>query len=64
MKKSMVSLMAVLFLAAVSGPAFAAEPTPVQTPAAKSMKHKKVRHKKKMAKEKKAMKAESTPTAK
>jgi len=54
-------LVALLFLGAVSVPVFAANPTPVTTPAAKVMKHKKVHHTKKM---KKAAKVSSTPAAK
>ena len=59
MKKLIVSLMTVLFLSALSGPVFAADTMPAKTPVAKSMKHKK-----KMKRGKKAMKPNSTPTAK
>ena len=63
MKKLMTSLVAVLFLAVVSGPVSAAEPTPVKTPVTKSMKHKKLGHKR-SKKAKKAVKPSSTPTVK
>lgn len=62
MKKSLMTLVALSFLVAVSAPAFAAEATPVQTPVVKAMKHKKVRHHKK--KMKKAATPSSTPTSK
>ncbi len=58
MKKSLIALAAVLFLAVSFSPVLA-DTTPVKTPAAKSMKHKKT-HKK----GKKAMKPASTPMAK
>lgn len=63
MKKALLSLVALLFLGAVSAPVFAAEPTPGKTPAAKMMKHKKVHHYKKKG-SKKAAKPSSTPMAK
>jgi len=59
MKKLIAALMMILFVGAVSGPVWA-DTTPVKTPVAKSMKHKK----KMMKKKKKAMKPSSTPTAK
>jgi hypothetical protein len=61
MKKWLASLVAVSFLASVSGPIFAAPATPGPAPAAKSMKHKKKTHKKKGSQ---GAKAGSTPTAK
>lgn len=60
MKKWLASLVAVFFLAVVSGPVFADSAAPMATPGAKAMKHKKKSHKK----GKKSMKASSTPTAK
>ncbi len=65
MRKMIASMATVMFLAVVSGPAFAQAPTPAPTHAAKAMKHKKGH--KKVKKGKKAKKAEtsnSTPTAK
>ena len=67
MKKSIALLMTFLFLAVVSGPALADEAKPTTTPAAKSMKHKKMAHKagkKSGKKTQKKVKAETTPTAK
>lgn len=62
MKKWLASTVAVLFLAAASGPLFAAPATPGPTSGAKSAKHsKKKTHKKKGTK---SSKASSTPTAK
>jgi hypothetical protein len=60
MKRLIASLAAVLFLAVVSGSAFAAETVPAKTPTAKTMKHKGAHKKKK----KKAMNPSSTPTVK
>jgi hypothetical protein len=62
MKKSLRTLLVLSFLGAVCAPVFAAEATPVTTPAAKVMKHKKVRHHKKTMK--KAAKPVTTPEAK
>ena len=59
MKKGIVALAAVFFLAVVSGPAFAVTPTPEKTPMVKSMKHSKMH--KKTAKRKKTVKPSSTP---
>ncbi len=60
MKKVLATLLAVMFLAVVAGSAFAAEPTPSKTPAAKTMKHKRT-HKKKMSK---TVKPSTTPMVK
>lgn len=65
MKKIIAASAALFFLVASSGPLFAAEATPVTTPAAKTAKHakhhwKKAAHGKKKAKVK--AKASSTPT--
>ncbi|HJT23695.1 MAG TPA: hypothetical protein VJ873_03920 [bacterium] len=65
MKKLFYPMMAALFLAAVSAPAFAAEAQKEATPTAKTMKHKAVsKHKKSHHRKKKAAKPESTPAAK
>jgi len=65
MKKLIISMAAVFFLAAIGGPVWADDSAPAKTPTAKTMKHKMMKHKKKKAgKGKKAAKADATPSTK
>jgi len=63
MKKLIISLVVSWFVVAGSGLVFADQATPVSTPAAKTIKHKKA-HKKWVKKGKKAVKPSTTPMAK
>lgn len=64
MKKFVSSLMAILFVAAVSAPVFADQAKTSATPVSKTMKHKGVHAHKKVKKAKTSMKQKSTPTTK